>query len=67
MKIKTDIERRAELHACIAWAGIWLMMLYALMASAGCSTGGGRICFGYEEVNQIKNSSGYEIPKKEGK
>ena len=64
MKIKTDAERQTELANCIAWAGIWLMMLYAL---TGCTTGGGKICFGYEEVNQIKNSSGYDIPKKDSK
>jgi hypothetical protein len=37
MKIKTDLERKTELHNCIAWAGIWLMMLYCLMYSTGCS------------------------------
>lgn len=30
-----------------------------------CTTGGGKVCFGYEEVNSIKNQSGYEIPKKD--
>lgn len=30
--IKTDTERKTELMNCIVWAGIWLMMLYALTA-----------------------------------
>lgn len=64
MKIKTDMERKAELHNCIAWAGIWLMMLFSLTK---CTTGGGRFYCGYEEINQIKNTSGYDIPKKEAK
>lgn len=68
MKIKSDMERQAEFANCIAWAGIWLMMLYAVMFSSGCSTGGGKFFCGWEEVNQIKNTSGYDIPtKKEGK
>lgn len=67
MKIKTEAEQKGEIGNCIVWAGIWLMMLYCMMYSTGCSTGGGRICFGYEEVNKISNSSGYDIPKKEGK
>jgi len=32
MKVKTEMEQKAELANCIAWAGIWLMMLYALTA-----------------------------------
>lgn len=61
MKVKTESETRAEMLNCIVWAGICLMFLYTL---TGCTTGGGKICFGYEEVNQIKNSSGYDIPEK---
>lgn len=46
-----------------------IMLLVGLLFKlAACSTtGGGKICFGYEETNRISNTSGYEIPKKEGK
>lgn len=34
MKVKTEMETKAEFANCIAWAGIWLMMLYAM---TGCT------------------------------
>lgn len=62
MRVKTESEQKADMMNCIVWAGICLMFLYTL---TGCTTGGGRFYCGYEEVNQIKNTSGYDIPKKE--
>jgi len=51
-----------DIATIVFWAVVMCMCASHL---TGCgSTGGGRVCIGFEEQNTMKNTTGYEVPEK---
>ncbi len=62
MAIKNDMQRKAEQDSCIVWAGIWLMMLYCMMYSTGCT--GFKMCASLNQIDEISDTQ--KLSKKQG-